>query len=322
MRWLAVVNPTAHNGAGLGHLHSLERVLHQDLGAECAWSTYPGHALDIARSSQGFDGLIAVGGDGTIFEVLNGMNVQAQCLAIVPSGTGNGLARELHLRTVSSAVHQLRRPRLAALDLIRVRFRAGPNWHERYVVHTSALGYFSELNALGLGLLKPLGSLRYAAAACVQSFRRNRFHARMRIDDGDERELVLTNLAVNNTRHAGSFCLCPQASLQDGRIDLFYGANLPRQHLLEDLGILTQMYFGGRSVRCQAQAVSVDLVRPMALMLDGEQIPPVDAVRFQVVRGCLRCVTGPESGLKLLDEEPTLADPFAGPATCRRPARC
>jgi diacylglycerol kinase (ATP) len=321
MKWLAILNPTAHNGVCLNHLRCLARWLQRELGAQCAWSAYPRHARDLARNSRDFDGLIAVGGDGTIYEIVNGMNLKTQCLGIVPAGTGNGLAHELRIRNDLSAFQHLRHPRLAPIDLIQVRFRVEGSWQLRYVVHNAAVGYVAEVVALGLGALKPFGYLRYAAAACVQCCRQKPFRVRMRIDDGVEQQLLLTNLTVNNTRYAGTFCLFPKANLQDGRLNLLYGRNLPRHQFLEDLGILTQLYFGEYSHRCSAQTVHVELGLPLTLTLDGELIPQVEAVRFQVVKRCLRCVAGSGSGLKLLDEAQTPSPSPGEPPSVRELAR-
>ena len=312
MKWLAILNPAAHNGVGLTRLRSLARALHQEFGAKCAWSAHPKHAHEIARNSQGFDGLIAVGGDGTIYEVVNGMNRQTQCLGIIPAGTGNGLAHELGVRNISSALQQLRRPRLASLDLIQTRFRVGQHWHERYVVHTSALGYLAGVVALGMGPLKCLGYLCYAVAAVIHAHRQQQFRVHLRIDDNDEQECLLTTLTVNNSRYAGPFCLFPKARLQDGRLNLLYGSNEPPDQLFEDLGFLTQTYFRERSLRREGEYVRVDLPVPMTLMLDGELIPQVDAVRFQVVKGGLHCVAGGVSGLALLEDQEVRSSPSEG----------
>jgi diacylglycerol kinase family enzyme len=298
VRWLAILNPAAHNGVGPDHLRCLARTLHRQLGAECAWTSHPHHAREIAHGSQGFDGCIAVGGDGTIAEVVNGMDLKRQCLGIVPAGTANGLAHDLDMLDVPAALQVLRRPRVAPLDLIRVRYHSGQCWQEQFVVHTSGLGYVAGVVALGIGPLKRLGSLRYAAAACLQCCRQRPFVARLRIDEGAQQELLLTNLVVNNTRHAGHFCLFPHARLQDGRLNLLYGRIPAPRQLLEDLGILTQTYLLEWSLRREGQAVEVDLPLPAALMLDGELIPNVGAVRFEVVRGCLHCVAGRAPGLK------------------------
>jgi diacylglycerol kinase (ATP) len=236
-----------------------------------------------------------VGGDGTIYEVVNGLDLKRQYLGIIPTGTGNGLARDLHVLDISSALRSLETPRLVPLDLIKVRYHVGQSWHERYIIHTSGVGYIAEVVALGIGPLKWLRYLRYAAAACVQCCRQQAFVARMRIDDQPTRDCLLTNLVVNNTRYAGPFCLFPSASVQDGRLDLLFGRIPPFSQLLEDLGILTQTYFLEWSQRARGQTVELELSKSAPLMLDGEVIANVDAVRFQLDRGCLNCVTGSAS---------------------------
>ena len=57
----------------------------------------PGHATLLARASAGFTGIVAIGGDGTIAEVLAGMDIAHQRLAVIPAGHGNSLARDLGL---------------------------------------------------------------------------------------------------------------------------------------------------------------------------------------------------------------------------------
>jgi diacylglycerol kinase (ATP) len=291
LKWLAILNPAARSGASEARLRWLARKLSHRLGAECVWTSQPGQAREIARDSRDFDGCIAVGGDGTIFEVVNGLDLDRQVLGIVPVGTGNGLARALRLLDVRSALRSLRQPSLSRFDLIGVRYRVENVWHECYVVHTSGLGYVAGIVALGVGPLRRLGHLRYAAAACIQCWHQQEFAARVKVDDEPWQELALTNLAVNNTPYAGHFCLFPRAHPQDGRLDLLCGRLSPFPQLLEDLGIVTQTYLFERSHHRSVQVVEVELARPTTLMLDGELIVAVDAVEFRAVEGRLRCCT-------------------------------
>jgi diacylglycerol kinase family enzyme len=107
VKWLAILNPAAHNGVGRDHLRFLARALQRQLGAECAWTSSTEHARAIARGSPAFEGCIAVGGDGIIHEVVNGLDLKPQRLGIVPAGTGNGLACDLRLLDIPSALHAL-----------------------------------------------------------------------------------------------------------------------------------------------------------------------------------------------------------------------
>jgi diacylglycerol kinase family enzyme len=293
MSWLAILNPAAHNRRYRTHVRWLARELHRRLGAECILTAYPGHAREIAGAGRGYDGCIVVGGDGTLFEIVNGLDLRRQCLGLVPVGTGNGFARDLGLRGSAAALQALARPHPTPVDLIRARYRVNCDWREQWVVSTSSVGYVAEVVALALGPLKRLAHFRYAVAAYLQRSRKRlkEYPARLRVDDGPWQEGILTNLAVNNTRHAGHFCLFPEARIRDGRLNLLYGRVGHLSQLVEDIAILTRTYFFGRSLRRLAQLVEVELEKPATLMLDGELVHGVDAVRFEVVPGALRCCT-------------------------------
>src|SRR5438270_573594 len=123
MKWLAIINPRSAR-----HTHSywqsLMEQLRRSLGADCTWTRYPGHASQIVRRAPGYDGFIATGGDGTIAEVVNGLDLAQHCLGIIPTGTGNGLARDLNLHNPAAAIRALVRERFVRVDLIETSFRA------------------------------------------------------------------------------------------------------------------------------------------------------------------------------------------------------
>lgn len=288
MKWCAIINPAANHAAEAEFRRVVDRLRHSLL-ADCVWTEYPGHARLLARKTTGYDGCIAVGGDGTLAAVVNGLRLEEQVFGIIPRGTGNGLARDLLLRDAEVAFDALTRGHFADLDLVHVAYRAGGEWQESYVVSTSALGYVAGVTELGVGPLKSWGWLRYAAAACVQLTRPQEFAARLRIDDDGWEDVTLTNLTVNNSRHAGPFAMFPDARLDDGRMDVYGGRfSAPRQ-LAEDLGIFTRTYLFERARRWQVRRLDVVLAQPSTLMLDGELVAGVTEVRFRVARRRLHC---------------------------------
>ena len=93
-RWLAIVNPHA----GMLRHHVLGPRFLDELAARVDRVTFtsgPGDATHIAAAASDYDGLVAVGGDGTVAEVLSGMAHTSQRLAVLPGGTGNCLAIDL-----------------------------------------------------------------------------------------------------------------------------------------------------------------------------------------------------------------------------------
>ncbi len=75
MRWLAIINPNADHHT-TEQLQSMEEMLRQ-VGADSLWTSYPNHTQDIVAEHPEYDGYIAIGGDGTVSEVVNAMDEQA-----------------------------------------------------------------------------------------------------------------------------------------------------------------------------------------------------------------------------------------------------
>jgi diacylglycerol kinase family enzyme len=291
MKWLAIINPHADHHTPQ-QLDALAQELRSKIRADCVWTSYPNHARKLAQDSKEYDGIIAVGGDGTISEVINGLDGSVPHLGFIPTGTGNGLAGDLALNNEQRAVDALCRPRFKPIDLISVRFRCRGSWEERLLVSTSALGYVAGTAELALGPLKWCQRARYGVAAFAHAWRQTEFAARVRMDEGPWCELRLTSLAVQNTRHAGPFLLFPRARLDDGKLDVLFGRERPGAQLLEDLAILTRTFFFNMSQRKQARKLEIELRKPATLMFDGDLIADVDTLHYQVLPRRLPCCIG------------------------------
>ena len=298
MKWLAIINPRA-NHHSREDLERLSETLHRHLGADCHWTPCPNQTTDIVRRNQHYDGFIAVGGDGTVEEVVNGMAIPRHYLGIIPAGTGNGLARDLQIHNEEQAVRVLCQSRFRPLDLVEVRFRQGNSWrHLRRMISVSGLGYVEGVTEIGIRPSKRLGFWFYVFTAIVQSFRQKKFAARVRFDEGDWQQFTLKNLVVQNTQNVGSFRLFPEARLDDGKFNVLYGQLGPGLQLIEDLAIVSQTYFCEWSERRQAEKLEVELPQPRALMIDGELFDGVDAVHYRIVKKGLWCCTpNPNGGL-------------------------
>jgi diacylglycerol kinase (ATP) len=291
MKWLAIMN--RHSGC-----HSPERfrqlsdTIHRQLGADIAWTWRGNHALKLVRKHKSYDGFIAVGGDGTISDIVNGLSREEQCLGIIPFGTGNALAHDLGLTDEAVALRALCHPRFDRLDVIRVRYLARQKLHQCTLIANSGIGYLAGATAIAELPFKRWGSWWYVVAAILQSFRQGVFVVRLRVDDGPWRELAVTTLMVHNSQYVGQFRLVPEASLTDGRLNLLYGRLRPARQLFEDLGVLTETYSFPNSTRLAPRKVELVLTVPQTLMLDGYLVSGVERIHYQVVQGGLRCCTG------------------------------
>ncbi len=290
MKWLAIINPSADHHS-TGDLQALDKQLRNRVGAQCSWTEYENHGRELVRRGQ-YDGYIAVGGDGTISEVVNGMaNNAGACLGIVPAGTGNGLARDLHLRDEASALRALERPRFACLDSILMRFRQHHIWQQRHVICTAAIGYVVGATQIAYRNLKRAGAISHTLGAIAQSFYQKAFSARLRLDNDSWLDLPLTTLAIKNNQHIGSFRIFPEARVDDGLLDVLYGRLSTYHQLEEDLHILFQTYLFCHSTHRQARCVEVQLCQPSSLMVDGAIYAGVDALHCQIEPGRVSCCT-------------------------------
>jgi diacylglycerol kinase (ATP) len=287
MRWLAIANPAA------GRARESERLLTRlrriaSLRHEVALTAAPGDATRLARKAEGFDGIVAVGGDGTIAEVLHGMDLARQRLAVLPAGHGNCLARDLGVGDADHALSSLERRTCQPLDLMDVEIGFADGRKEnRLCASTLAVGYVEEVVTLGRHRLPGLGRAAYAAAAMIAL--PSRFEARLASNGGAR---CYTGIVINNTAHLANFRGLPDASVHDGLLDIMeQDYNWPRQ-LLHNLAVLAgSRAFGPLALR-QAAVEQLEMTEPRTLMADGELLHEVTQLRVTCRPGAVSCVVG------------------------------
>lgn len=292
--WLIIVNPTAGGGrAGRDDLRAFARRLARALPADIALTEGPGHATALAASAADYTGLAVVGGDGTVSEVVNGMDRARQALLVVSAGTGNGLARDLGLATPRAVLDAARSDRHRALDLARVTFRDRTGWHGRLMVSTAGVGFVAEATARAHGGYKRVGPTGYSLAAARQVLHQRPFEAVVRLGASPARKLSLTNVMINNTCHAGNFAAFPDTDPTDGRLRVLLARAGAAAQLAHAASVLSRTYAFTTGPEHEARSVTMTLANPQRLMVDGELWEYVSAVRFDVLPGALaRVVVG------------------------------
>jgi len=288
--WLAIVNPKAGFSRSLRQREAIAEAIRREIDAEVVFTQYPGHAGELAATATA-DGLAVFGGDGTIAEAVNGMDLDRQRLLLLAGGTGNGLARDLGLRSMGAAFaaaragHQLR-----PLDLIRATFQSQGRAVSRLVISTAALGYAAEVVVLANRYFKSLGDWCYPLAATLQAARQAPFSLDVEWDDAPAVERRLSNVMVNNTRHAGNFSAFRASDPGDGQMEVLLARAGFGAQCLHNLAVLSQTYFYATVAEARARTLDLSLHAPQRLMLDGELWEAVTQVRFEVQAGRLRVV--------------------------------
>lgn len=287
--WLAIVNPAAGRR---GEADAAVRVLtgHFRLAPAVATTTAPGHGTELARAAAGFGGIVAVGGDGTIAEVLAGMDISRQRLAVIPAGHGNCLARDLGFTRPHDAVGALERGHARPIDLMQVDIEFGDARTERrWAASTVAVGYVCDVVRNGLRL-SWLGRCAYTAAAAITV--PLALGARVALEDGADALPGLTGVVVNNTGHLANFRAFLEASLEDGRLEVMENAACwPRQMLHNAAVLVGSDAFGAARMR-QSSRATVRLEAPGRLMVDGEILEGVTRFTATCCRSAVACIAG------------------------------
>jgi diacylglycerol kinase family enzyme len=132
-RYLAIVNPAAGGGRVRKLLGSaLERLKTAGVEIDVRETSASGHAADLARDAwrEGYRKFISVGGDGTSYEIINGLfplpeGAEKPTLAFLPLGTGNSFLRDFSDRGVEHAMESLIAGRSRPCDVLRLRHKDG-----------------------------------------------------------------------------------------------------------------------------------------------------------------------------------------------------
>jgi len=276
LKLLIVFNPNAAHGRSVRKLQAI-RAKFDSLGiqADFKTTTHAGHGTEMVAITElsAYDGLVAAGGDGTLFEVLNGLYKQPKSaripLGLLPIGTGNAFARDLQLKPSawSEGIDLLHRGRTRQVDVGHVR---------------SADGDYHFLNIVGMGFsvdagrsaqkLKFLGNAAYTLATLWQVLKLRSYPL---VAELDKRRISSNNvfITISNTRFTGThFLIAPDACIDDGLLDVTILEKLPRLRLLK----LFPTIYEGRHVAFKEvhsyQASRINIQSPVTMLLgpDGE----------------------------------------------------
>lgn len=255
---------------------------------EITYLQYLGHGTDLAREAvnRGVDTVVAVGGDGSINEIAQGLLGARTALAIVPLGSGNGLARALNIPLNAEKA-------LAIIaDGIKKPMDAGYA-NEHLFLSNAGVG-FDAVIADRFRHSKKRGLINYARLVIGGFSRYKSAWYKIRME-GKETELPAFLMTVANGNQFGyDFKLAPQASLFDGQLDVCMVRPLRFWDLLPlSISSLRGNIGQSRYMRhFTGKALSVASPDLTCLQVDGDAVPLTQGktVHFNVVPGALQMV--------------------------------
>ena len=273
-----VVNPAAGKGKGALAREAIERAMAPTgLPFDVVVTMAPGDAACLARraADEGVATVVAVGGDGTVHEVANGLLAAGRpaALGIVPTGSGNDFARALGVPPeVAAACPRLAEGKTRWIDVGRVAADGGP---PRVFLNGVGVGFtaavaiearrFRWLTGLPLYVVALLWALAVRFATPLATVRGDGFERRTRVTFVE---------ACNGKWEGGGFHLAPNGDPGDGLLDVIVLEAVPRLTFLR----LLPAFINGTHARsasvetCSSTRLEVELERAVPVQADGETI--------------------------------------------------
>jgi diacylglycerol kinase (ATP) len=290
---LAIVNPAA-GGGRCGRLFrgGLERLRERGIEVDVVETTGPGQAIDVAQSAyaEGRRHFIAVGGDGTGYEIVNGLFPAAAqvapgdrpVLGFLPMGTGNSFLRDFTESGAEHSIEAIIAGRTRPCDVIRLEHADGV----LHYINLLSIGFVADVNGLRARRFSGWGELGYITAVVIKvaGLRSRAFP--MSVDGAADHD-PLVFASFNNSRFTGGkMMMAPDALTDDGRIALVRVAPLGRLDLLRTFPKI----FKGTHV--QHPAVRTAKVERVDFDVDDEIDVMVDGEALRVVPRSLRVLAG------------------------------
>jgi diacylglycerol kinase (ATP) len=289
------VNPAAGNGAtGKRWPELAHRASMLGLTGETLFSDRPGHLIELARGAVegGARLVVAVGGDGTLNEVVNGIARSDVDLATLPLGTGMDFVRTYGIPTkFDDAVRVALGGSTRTIDAGRVRYRTWDGEEaERWFANVGSVGMSGAVAQRANGMSKALGgkvTFFYALTRVFVEWQNT--EVRVKLDDGERRGRMHDVVVANGVWHGGGMKLAPDASPDDGFFDVVLIGDIGK---LDFLTTAPKIYKGRHVAHAKvdvvrSKRVEVDADERLPIELEGEQVGTTPAV-FDVVPGALR----------------------------------
>lgn len=311
MKTFLVVNPRSANGVTARHFDGIANAVRGALGdVRHAFTERGMHAADLTRSAlrDGCDLVIAVGGDGTVNEVVNGFFEPARpgepprpirpeaAMALLPRGTGGDLRRTLGLDLdLARCAARLNGSALPA-DLGRVDFTADDGSPaSRYFINVGEVGVGARVVTIANRSSKWMGGkLTFFAASLRALVGWRDLRVRVRFDEEPAEDLSVTTLAIANGKYfGGGMMVAPQARLDDGQFHVTIWSG----YGLSDFVFKSASMYDGSHVRWAgtrtrtARTVRVEPAGtvPVEVEVDGERLGRLPAT-FTLLPGAMRLV--------------------------------
>lgn len=269
MKLLFIVNPTAGKGKSKDLIPLIEQACkEEDVEFTMQLTAKKGDATRLSSQavSDGYKKIIAVGGDGTMNEVLNGLVGSEAALGIIPGGSGNDFIRSISNNSnPSSAIHDVIHGQIKKIDLGLC--------NDRYFVNVGSVGLDAEV-VIRLETAKKFfsGSMAYIASALYTIFTYKGWMMKIEVDEQVLFGKTLLTAIANGKYYGGGIMPAPEAEINDGLYDVCHIGHMSKLKMFT----VFPKYMKGKHSNIKevtflkGKKVNITCDRPFAINLDGE----------------------------------------------------
>jgi len=289
-----IINPYSNRWEGERRAPEVEASLQQ---AGIDFTLYkterPGHGIELAHNAieSGNTPLIAVGGDGTLTEIVNGVlqatpsaEFPAGPIGFIPQGTANDLTDVLGIpRDLKEAVQVIATGNSRVIDVGTV--------NGRFFGNNSAIGLEPMVTIENIRLTWLKGEIRYLVSAVLAILKRPQWEAHLEWDSGEYKGSISLVSVGNTHRTGGVFYMTPNAVIDDGLLDFVYAPALGRLRMFQ---LLPKTQSGDHVNETEVkeyrtQYLKINMKTPTPIQADGELISTGSTeILYSVVPNALR----------------------------------
>ena len=269
MRMKIILNPTAGRGKGKNAQQIIEDVLRESfVEYDIELTKGPGLALELAKKAvkDGYNTVVAAGGDGTVNQVLNGLAESGIPMAVLPCGTGNDFAAMLGMpKDLKESMQQILNGSIGQVDLCKV--------NDHYFISSVGVGFDGQVaHTVNNSFPYLRGMIVYILGVLKTIFSYRGHHLRITID-GKTTELDALLVAIANSKsYGGGLKIAPDALINDGLLDICTAKMMKPLEILLSLPKLVKGTHGAlKKIRFyKGKSISLESDTPLYYQVDGE----------------------------------------------------
>lgn len=285
VKWFVVINPVAGSGKGLDDYPLISKLLRDNgISCEAVFTEHKYHATELTVSAidAGYRHIIVIGGDGTLYEVVNGLYIQKRVapsdvtIAVIAVGTGNDWIRMFGIpRRYSEAIRAIKEGYTFLQDVAAVEYEESHYRQVRYMANVAGLGYDAAvIRRMQRNKLKRrLGAGAYIWGMIRTFFSYKSTGVKIWVDDKLIYNDLLFSMAIGVGKYnGGGVQQLPEAVADDGLLDI---TMIKPLHWWNILFRIRKMYNGtiysiGHVLYAQGKKIRIESTPETPLEIDGE----------------------------------------------------